>query len=285
MANLAVLYSGSPEEHPAVKFTAALAAALRVPAESRFMAGVRAIIGPEQWREYQTILGLEGFANARPIFDEQFQSLLTERLRNAEAELAKLPEAGSFARGPAIELLHMPETTFATFGFTYDLLLASFDADPVIPELLIGQTLIRGGGPIALIKEAPHFEKFSDSTVIVAWKPLAAAKRALQNALPLLRVAKRVCVVTANEYGESAMNPDASAVALYLSACHQIRATPHMLPSADSPEAQLTEFYREVGADLMVMGGYSHSRLKELLFGGFTQYFTEKKVCNLYQAH
>lgn len=285
MANLAVLYSGLPEEAAAVNFTAGLAAVLRVQAERRFMASVRAIIGPEQWRDYQTVVGLEGFSSARPIFHEQYQTQLAERLAGAEAALGDLPNARGFEIGPPIDLLHTPETALATLGFTYDAVLASFDADPVIPELLIRQTLVRGGGPIALIKEPPRHTDLRDSTVIVAWKPLVAAKRAVQHALPILRAVKRVVVASAEEYGEPPMSPDAHAMATYLNTCHQVRAEPHVLRPADSPVAQLVELYRESGADLMVMGGYSHSRLQELFFGGFTQYFTEQQSCNLYLVH
>jgi nucleotide-binding universal stress UspA family protein len=249
------------------------------------MAGVRAIVGAEQWREYQTVVGLEGFSSAHPMLDEKYRELLAARVRDAEAALAKIPGAAALARGPTVDLLHMPETAFAVFGFCYQLCLASVDADPVITELLIRQTLARGGGPIALIKDSLRVPAFTDSTVIVAWKPLAAAKRALESALPLLRVAKQVWVVSAGEYGEPAMEPGAEALAQYLTTCHQVRAEPHFIQPADSPVAELSQFYHRVGADLIVMGAYSHSRFQELLFGGFTQHLIEKRACNLYLAH
>ena len=271
MANLALLYSGLPAEASAVSFTTGLAQVLHLRAESRFIAGVRAIIGPEQWREYQTVVGLEGFASAQPVLDEKFQILLAARMQDAAAALNNLPEARTLARGRPLELLHTPEVVFSILGFTYDLLLASFEADPVIPELLIRQTLLRGGGPIALIKEPLRARDFGDSTVIVAWKPSVASKRAIQSALPILRSVKRVCVVSVGEYGEPPMNPDAVAIASYLNTCHQVPAAPHILRPADSPVLQLAEFYQEMGADLLVMGGYSHSRLQEIFFGGFTQ--------------
>jgi nucleotide-binding universal stress UspA family protein len=285
MAGLALLYSGTPEEAAAVNVAAGLATALQIGAEYRYMAGVRAIVGTEQWRDYQTVVGLEGFATAHPIFEDQFQTLLGERARDADAALAQLPEARAFVRGQPIELLDTPEAALATLGFTYDLVLASFDADPTIPDLLIRQTLVRGGGPVALIKAPLRSGDWRDSTVIVAWKPLVAASRALRCALPILRTARSVMVVSVEEYGESPMSPDAHAIAAYLQSSHRIAAEAHVLRPADSSVLQLAECYHEIGADLLVMGGYSHSRLQELLFGGFTKYFTEKQFCNLYLAH
>jgi nucleotide-binding universal stress UspA family protein len=285
MTNLALLHSGSSEEAPAVSFTIGLAKLLRLKAESRYMPSIRAVIGVEQWREYQSVVGSEGFAKARPIFDEVFQTLLSHRLGDAAVELSKVPGADMLVRGRPIELLHTPESELSTLGFTHDLLLASFDADPVIPELLIRQTLVRGGGPIALIKACQAGRDLSESTMLVAWKPLMASKRAIQSALPILRAVKRVYLVSAEEYGEPPMNPDAATMARYLNTCHQIPAEAQLLQPADSPALQLAEFYRETRADLLVMGGYSHSRLQELFFGGFTQYFTEKQCCNLYLVH
>ncbi len=285
MANLTLLYSGLPAEGPAVSFTAGLAQALHLRAESRFMAGVRAIIGAEQWRDYQTVVGLEGFASAWPLLDEKFQISLAERKRDADTALDRLPEARTLARGQPLELLHTPEAIFSSLGFTCDLLLASFEADPVIPDLLIRQTLLRGGGPIALVKEPLRARDFGESTVVVAWKPSIASKRAIQSALPILRAVKRVCVVSVGEYEEPPMNPDAVAIARYLKTCHQVPAEPHILRPADSPMQQLADFYQALGADLLVMGGYSHSRLQEIFFGGFTQHVTEKPFCNLYLVH
>ena len=144
---------------------------------------------------------------------------------------------------------------------------------------------MHGGGPIALIKSPLRVSDFHHSTIVVAWKPVTAAKRALQNALPLLRAVKRVCVVSVDEYGVPPMNPSVADIASYLHSAHRVPAEPHTLRAADNPMLLLAEFYQQSGADLLVMGGYSHSRLQELLFGGFTQYFTEQQHGNLYLVH
>jgi len=58
-----------------------------------------------------------------------------------------------------------------------------------------------------------------------------------------------------------------------------------VLQAADDPALQLAELYAELGADLLVMGAYSHSRLKRLFFGDFTGHFLKQRPCNLLLAH
>jgi nucleotide-binding universal stress UspA family protein len=60
-------------------------------------------------------------------------------------------------------------------------------------------------------------------------------------------------------------------VAAYLSG-HGVAVTTHLLPSPGSEAAEVfLQFARRAGADLIVMGAYGHTRLREWIFGGATR--------------
>lgn len=284
MSNITVLYSGTPREVAAVQFATTVATGLGVGAQCRFVATVRSILDAEQWRDYQMVVGLEGFTVARPMLEQEYREQLTERVATAETAFKMLPEARAMTWGSSIDLERTREPDLAGLGYAHDLMVAGFDTDPVVSDLLIKRILLDGGGPIALVKDPPS-TTLAGATVILAWKPGAAAKRAMQSALPILRAVRRVCVVSIAETGEPPIAPDAHEIVDYLRNGHHVNAEALALRAADSPQLQLTELYREIGAALLVMGGFSHSWLEELLFGGFTKYFIANRCCNLLLAH
>jgi nucleotide-binding universal stress UspA family protein len=107
-------------------------------------------------------------------------------------------------------------------------------------------------------------------TVVIAWKPTAQATRAVSAAMPFLAQAKRVVVVS---IGEAESNSaDASAGIVGRLQWHGFPVEQRHVAATDKPAAEtLLAVAAELGADLLVMGGFSHSRVREMIFGGFTQ--------------
>ena len=108
--------------------------------------------------------------------------------------------------------------------------------------------------------------------VLIAWKPTREATRALADADAFLMEAQKVSVVTVDAklsqgYGEQ---PGADITAHL--AFRGARAELFNVDSTDRSETQaILDQARSVGADLIVMGGYGHSRLSEMVFGGVTR--------------
>jgi nucleotide-binding universal stress UspA family protein len=95
-------------------------------------------------------------------------------------------------------------------------------------------------------------------------------------AMPLLEAAKRVVVLIASEHS------DASAYVQYAERLtaelkwHGIEPEiRHLAPGAVPVAEALVDAANKAGADLLVLGGYGHSRAKELVFGGVTRYMLE----------
>jgi len=103
----------------------------------------------------------------------------------------------------------------------------------------------------------------------VAWKPSEAAGQAVQGALPLLLAAERVTVLIADEDGVgNALSPALQNSQRRLDSRFELRRVD--LRGRRTSMALLQEA-QAVGADLLVMGAYTHSRFFELVLGGVTR--------------
>ncbi len=134
----------------------------------------------------------------------------------------------------------------------------------------IGEVLIRSGRPLLLASNdvPPRI----GINIAIAWKETTEAARAVTAAMPLLLKAQRVVILSAVEDGRDADEAMESAELLadelrWHGVSPEIRC---VMPAPDLTAAVM-DAALEVRADLMVMGGYGHSRTRELIFGGFTR--------------
>ncbi|SFI35061.1 universal stress protein [Bradyrhizobium sp. cf659] len=111
-------------------------------------------------------------------------------------------------------------------------------------------------------------------SVLVAWKDTPEARRAVADALPMLRKAREVTIVAIPEQDDdrSVVMAGVTDVAAWL-ARHGVTATARVSESArnETAAAQLEKVAGDVGAGLIVAGAYGHSRFRELILGGVTQ--------------
>ncbi|CAO3427277.1 COG0589: Universal stress protein UspA and related nucleotide-binding proteins [Azospirillum doebereinerae] len=107
-------------------------------------------------------------------------------------------------------------------------------------------------------------------TVAVAWNGKIEAARAVAAALPFLRGADRVHALTAETSATDAVA--GSRISQYL-AWQGVNAELTILKPGSEPVGEtVTKKAAELGADLLVMGGYGHSRMREMILGGVTRY-------------
>ncbi|MDR7036049.1 nucleotide-binding universal stress UspA family protein [Methylobacterium sp. BE186] len=130
----------------------------------------------------------------------------------------------------------------------------------------LGAVLMEVGRPVLVTPPVPDHLKAE--RIVVAWKDTPEARRAVSAALPFLRCAKQVYVVSA---GEEARFEGAEQVSEFLGR-HGAQVVTHLLNAATGDVAdEILQFTTREDADLLVMGGYGHSRLREWLFGGVTR--------------
>lgn len=116
-------------------------------------------------------------------------------------------------------------------------------------------------------------------SIVVAWNDSLEASRSVAASLPFLARASQVTAVCVDEdAGEPALDD----LVRYLG-WHGIAAQRRFIEARGSVGEALVRAAH--GADLLVMGGYSHSRLRELILGGVTRYMLEHARLPLLMAH
>jgi nucleotide-binding universal stress UspA family protein len=107
--------------------------------------------------------------------------------------------------------------------------------------------------------------------VVIAWKEGPEAARAVAAALPILAHARHVTIVSVSENGSDEDKGSAKCLATYLR-WHGIQAQAEMSKSPSiSISKKLEEIALGLDADLLIMGAYGHSRMREFVFGGVTR--------------
>jgi nucleotide-binding universal stress UspA family protein len=123
--------------------------------------------------------------------------------------------------------------------------------------------------------------------VLVGWNATAEAARALNDALPILRRAHKVTVLSINPRRGIRGDGDVPAadIALHL-ARHGIAAEAAHTVATDIPEGDaLLSYAADIGADLLVCGMYGHSRMREMVFGGVTRSLLTEMTLPVFMAH
>ncbi|MCJ2042952.1 universal stress protein [Methylobacterium sp. J-078] len=140
------------------------------------------------------------------------------------------------------------------------------DPEPGPMGVLPGPFVVEAGRPVLVAP--PGIETLRSGRVVVAWKDTLEARRAVLHALPFLERSERVLVIGVGGETDTQGLDD---VAAYLSR-HGLEVTTHreVVDDAGTGEAILRFVARE-DADLLVMGAYGHSRLREWMFGGVTR--------------
>ena len=152
-----------------------------------------------------------------------------------------------------------------------DLIVVGRRAKPNgLPAEFLDRLLLESGRPVLIASStAPQT---LTGTVLVCWKESADAARAVTAATPFLARAKRVIFAGVTERSEQTAAAMAEAVRQF--AWHGVPVEMQTIaPDGGPVEDLLATAARTSAADLMVMGAYGHSRMREIMFGGCTQSF------------
>ena len=141
------------------------------------------------------------------------------------------------------------------------------------------EAMIRMGRPALMVPD--HVPTLQADHILVGWKDTREARLAVRDALPFLARASQVTTVeicTSDE--QDAARRRVRDVAKYLQ-LHGVKCQVDVRVHMAEPDAhQLVRVAKEEGADLIVTGGYGHSRLGEWMFGGMTRgLLNEAPVC------
>jgi nucleotide-binding universal stress UspA family protein len=144
--------------------------------------------------------------------------------------------------------------------------------------------LFKSGRPVLLVpmEEKP---RAIGKQIVVAWNAKREAARALADAEPFLREAGQITVVTVDATPDGYGEGPGRGISTYLA--H--KGFNVELRNADGlgqpAEVALIKEARALGADLIVMGGYGHSRLREFVFGGVTRALSRDITIPVLMSH
>jgi len=142
-------------------------------------------------------------------------------------------------------------------------------ADP-IEQTNPSDLVMQAGRPLLVVPENGNWLDLR--SVLVAWKDTPEARRAIADALPMLRKAGDVTVVeiVEDDVGRPAALSRVEDVVAWLSR-HGVVASAQVPDECGHAAAQLERIASEIGAGLVVAGAYGHSRLREWVLGGVTK--------------
>jgi nucleotide-binding universal stress UspA family protein len=176
-------------------------------------------------------------------------------------------------------------------AFVTDLIVIG-QADPENPlpgsaRTLIEDILMTAGRPLLLIPYAGRFDKIG-TKALVGWTPKRESARAVHDALPILAPGAKLVVLTVERPradGDSQVLPTTE-IAEHL-ARHgiDVSAARTVVTDGLSPADALLDYASDIGADLLVVGGYGHSRTREMIMGGVTRDLLQHMTVPVLMSH
>ncbi len=160
---------------------------------------------------------------------------------------------GAAARLHDLTIVSQPETDRDTFD-----------------NNLAQETLFESGGPVLFM---PYTFKgaLTARRIGVCWDGSRVAARALRDAMPFLTMAEAVTVVTVNEEESVPSEASPTHLARYLAREDISARLTSLTTEVSEIQASILSLAADESLDLLVMGGYGHSRLKETILGGVTR--------------
>jgi nucleotide-binding universal stress UspA family protein len=157
-------------------------------------------------------------------------------------------------------------------------------ADTLVHELA-QQVMLRVGRPVLMVPYAGYFEHIGKH-VLVAWDGSRESAVAMREALPLLAKAAHVSLLSFRSTDEAPTTEQllVSEMTHWLLR-HGVQATAAQEVADTGIADALLSRTSDLGADLIVMGGYGHSRVRELMLGGVTREILAHMTVPVLMAH
>ena len=209
--------------------------------------------------------------------------VLFETLRQRYGCPDILPPAGSGFGCHYFERVGREDEIVAQRGRLCDLLVAGRvrTNDANAPHLALEAALRETGRPVLVVSSnvPPDFGK----TIAIAWNGSIEVSRAIIMGMPFLERAERVVVLSVE--GDTEYGPPGSDLLEYLG-WHGITGQAVAVKSSERGQGQaLLAAAESARADLMIMGAYTRSHMRRLIFGGVTAYMLDHAPFPLLMTH
>lgn len=229
---------------------------------------------------------IPGFARAY-VSDE----LLAQQRNESEAAVAKVKSAflaAAEAQGVATDWLQVagdPRAIAVRRSRCADLIMVT-QTQPGRPSGngydLAEELVLTSGRPVLAVPYVGRYPT-AGSLAMVAWNGTREATRAVHDALPILKMANKVIVFSVNPEASEQIAADEITEHLIL---HGVKAEVHhtVAPDLEVGDALLSSL-ADFGVDMLVMGAYGHSRLREFALGGATRHLLHHMTAPVLMSH
>jgi len=175
--------------------------------------------------------------------------------------------AGGAAKLYDLNVVLQPDNNRATFDNTLPL-----------------EILFQAGGPVLFL---PHIftGAFKTGRIGICWDGSRVAARALRDASPFLEQAEQLIIVTVNEADSLASEVSSENLAKHLSRQGLSSRTVLLSGPRSQIQPMILSLAADESLDMLVMGGYGHSRLQEAFLGGVTRGMIESMTVPTLMAH
>lgn len=218
--------------------------------------------------------GTDRAAVARKVFEEATAEF--------GAKLEHVPSGEGFSVN-WVEEVGREDDAVAMHGRLADMIVAPrpTEQSDVSANLALNAALFETGRPVLVVP--PEGSAAVGKNVVISWNGSAQAARAVASSMAILKAADTVTVFTVDS--DRTSSERAPELATYLG-WHGISCDTHTLagPSA-SVGPKLMEEVGGVNADLLVMGAYTHSRMRQLILGGVTRHVLEVAKIPVLMSH
>ncbi len=159
------------------------------------------------------------------------------------------------------------------------------EPSPAVPADFPEYVVMNAGKPVLIVPYAGEFKQVGNK-VLIAWDASVEATRAVTGAIPLLKSAAKVDVLIFNPSAQPDTHGEqpGADIALFL-ARHGIKVEVGRQRTAGNVGEALLSTAIDLSADLIVMGGYGHSRFREVLLGGVTRTVLDTMTVPVLMAH
>jgi nucleotide-binding universal stress UspA family protein len=160
------------------------------------------------------------------------------------------------------------------------------EPDGVDNDDMIETSLFQSGRPLIVV---PYIQKegLKLDHVVCCWDGSRAAARAINDGLPLLVKASTVdLLIVVNEKTENKNNVIRGAEMAKHLARHDVKVQIVTIPAADIDVANaILSYIADISGTLIVMGGYGHARLREIILGGVTRDMLKSMTVPVFMSH
>jgi nucleotide-binding universal stress UspA family protein len=241
-------------------------------------------VGPD----LRNIIALE-VVFAPPMLDETAQREMVETARQRFETFMHahaVPEARQEPNGLSFGWLGdtlKDDPFIGDYGRAFDIIIigrpGSSSDGPRTASL--EEALFESGRPVLVAPPRPPIE--IGRSIVIAWNGSTETARAIAFAMPLLLRAERVTVLTVT--GGTVPGPAGDQIARSLRFNGVLAQAVHVEPEGRSTGEAILVHAERLGADLLVKGAYTQSRLRQMIFGGATRYLLDHVTLPMLMAH